>query len=56
MDSLTKWVEVHPMNDIKTVSALKCLRKIFSVFGIPYTIATDNRPLFVSKEFETFVK
>ena len=56
MDSFTKWVEVHPMNDIKTVSTLKCLRKTFSVFGIPYTVVTDNRPSFVSGEFETFVK
>ena len=29
MDSFTKCVEVYPMNDIKTVSALKCLKKHF---------------------------
>ena len=56
MDSFTKWVEVHPMNNIKTVSTLKCLRKTFFVFSIPYTLVTDNRPSFVSEEFETLVK
>ena len=56
VDSFTKWVEVYPMNDIKTVSTLKCLRKTFSVFCIPYTLITDNGPLSVSEEFETFVK
>ena len=56
MDSFTKWVEVHPMNNIKTVSILKCLRKTFCVFSIPYTLVTDNRPSFVSEEFETLVK
>ena len=52
----TKWVEDHRMNNFKTVSTLKCLRKTFSVFSIPYILATDNGPLFVSEEFETFVK
>ena len=56
VESFTKWVEVHPMNDIKTVSTLKCLRKTFSVFGIPCTLVTDNRPWLLSQEFGTFVK
>ena len=56
VDSFTKWVEVHPMNDIKTVSTLKCLRKTFSVFNIPYTLVIDNRPSFASEELETFMK
>ena len=56
VESFTKWVEVHPMNDIKTVSTLKSLRKTFSVFGIPYTLVTDNRPWFLSQKFGTFVK
>ena len=56
VEPFTKWVEVHPMNDIKTVSTLKCFRKIFSVFGIPYTLVTDNRPWLLSQEFGTFVK
>ena len=56
VEPFTKWVEVHPMNDIKTVSTLKSLRKTFSVFGIPYTLVTDNRPWFLSQKFGTFVK
>ena len=34
VDSFAKWVEVHLMNDIKTVSALKCLRKTFFLYLI----------------------
>ena len=56
VDSFTKWVEVHPMNDIKTASTLKCLRKTFSVFNIPYTLVLDNRPSFASEELETMKK
>ena len=56
VDFLTKWVAVHPINDIKTASTLKCLRKTFSVFGIPYTLVIDNGPPFVSEDFETFLK
>ena len=44
------------MNDIKTVSTLKCLRKTFSIFDIAYTLVTDNRSSFVSEESENFVK
>ena len=40
------------MNDIKTVSTLKCLRKTFSIFDIAYTLVTDNRSSFVSEESE----
>ena len=56
VDSFTKCVEVHPINNIKTVSTLKCLRETFSVFGILYTLVTDNGLLFVSEKFETFAK
>ena len=56
VDSIIKWVEVHPMINIKTVSTLKCLRKTFSVFNIPYTLVIDNRPSFASEELDTFMK
>ena len=44
------------MNDIKTVSTLKCLRKTFSVFNIPYTLVIDIGPSFASEELETSMK
>ena len=31
-------------------------KNIFSIFDIPNTLVTDNRPSFGSEEFENFVK
>ena len=51
VDAHSKWIEVEQMTST-TSSAI--LRNIFSCFGLPNVIVTDNGRHFVSTEFESF--
>ncbi len=44
------------MKSTNTAETLEKLRQIFSVFGLPDKIVSDNGTSFTSKEFEEFVK
>lgn len=56
VDAYTKWVETIPTNRICTQSTIRILRDIFSRFGLPITIVSDNGTQFRSSEFEEFLK
>ncbi|XP_031330712.1 uncharacterized protein K02A2.6-like [Photinus pyralis] len=57
IDSKTRWLEVFMMpqgtNAAKTISKF---RTVFSCFGLPEILITDNGPPFNSKEFEIFCR
>ena len=42
------------MSDIKTVTLIDTIQS-FATHGLPYVIASDNGPLFTSKEFKNFI-
>ena len=44
------------MSKITTENTIKELRKIFSTFGLPKTLVSDNDPQLVGNDFETFCK
>lgn len=54
MDS--RWPEIHITNDMTTKTTVKICREIFSRFGIPSYLVSDNGRQFVSDEFELFLK
>ena len=54
--SYSKWVEVIKMNSTTSKKTIEELRKLFSQFGLPLVIVSDNGPQFVSKEFENFIR
>lgn len=54
VDSYSKWIEAKEMSSIDSFQTVKAFRDVFSTFGIPNTLVTDNGPSFVSEEFETF--
>lgn len=57
LDSLTKWMEAIPLKQATTTTATTyCLRDIFSWFGVPRTIVSDNGAQLISHEFGTFIK
>lgn len=57
VDAHSKWLECIDMNNnITSKRTIEELRPIFSRFGIPKVIVTDNGTSFVSKEFELFLK
>ena len=53
VDIFSKWPEVIQM---ATTSAEKTVRSLFSRYGLPRTIVTDNGPQFTSSTFEAFCK
>nr|XP_050041632.1 uncharacterized protein K02A2.6-like [Dermacentor andersoni] len=56
VDSHTKWIEALPLKQATTTATIHCLRDIFSRFGVPRTIVSDNGTQFTSREFATFVE
>ncbi|XP_054287577.1 uncharacterized protein K02A2.6-like [Macrosteles quadrilineatus] len=56
VDARSKWLEVFPMSSTSTKSTIKALEELFSRFGYPRVIVSDNGPQLTSYEFQTFCK
>jgi hypothetical protein len=57
VDAHSKWPEVVRLgNDTTSAKIINSVREMFSRWGLPETLVTDNGPQFVSKEFEMFCK
>nr|MCH9717641.1 DDE-type integrase/transposase/recombinase [Gammaproteobacteria bacterium] len=56
MDAHSKWLEVRLLNSTTSSSIISSLRSIFSQFGLPSLIVTDNGRNFTSTEFEQFCR
>ena len=54
VDSHSKWVEIMQTGGTTAKETISCLRHIFSRFGIPVSIVSDNGPCFTSEEFAQF--
>lgn len=50
VDAGSGWIEAFPLKNRQTSSVISCLRSVFSRFGIPEVVVTDNAPEFVSSE------
>ena len=55
VDYFSRYYEVVVMRLTTTPKIVETLTGIFSRFGYPYSLKTDNGPQFVSKEFEEFL-
>ncbi|CAH8544459.1 unnamed protein product [Dicrocoelium dendriticum] len=51
-----KWQEVHFCGEVTTASIIRWLKYMFSRFGLPVEIVTDNGPQFTSHEFLSFIR
>ncbi|KAH0999171.1 hypothetical protein HUJ04_005368 [Dendroctonus ponderosae] len=56
VDAYSKWLEVKPMPSTTSGAVITVLDELFSAYGIPITIVSDNGPQFTSQELETFLK
>ncbi|CAB0006471.1 unnamed protein product [Nesidiocoris tenuis] len=56
MDATSKWLEVIPVNHPSTAKTISVMREIFTRFGVPKSIVSDNGPQFTSHEFEKFCR
>ncbi|KAL6457444.1 hypothetical protein MHYP_G00344070 [Metynnis hypsauchen] len=56
VDAHSKWPEVHLMSSTTASKTIQVLRGLFSRYGLPEVLVSDNGPQFTSSEFETFMK
>ena len=56
VDAYSKFVEVVPMGQATTTNTIAALRRVFSYFGLPEHLLTDNGSQFTSAEFQKFLK
>ena len=56
VDAHSKWPEVIHMTSTTSSATIRELRKIFTTFGLPEQLVSDNGPQFVSAEFSQFLK
>lgn len=56
VDSHSKWPEVIPMKTTTAEKTITVMRKMFSRYGLPHTVVSDNGPQFVAHEFKEFLK
>ena len=54
IDAHSKWLEVCQILSTSSSETIQHLRTIFSRFGLPETLVSDNRPQFSSEEFKLF--
>ena len=56
VDALTKWPEVVQMSSTSSERTIEVLRSLFSRYGVPRTIVSDNGTQFTSALFTQFCK
>ena len=54
VDAYSKWPEIFPMSRTTSEETISKLQKIFSRFGLPKTLVSDNGTAFSSVKFSTF--
>lgn len=54
IDAHSKWLEVFKMSSTTPAATIQCLRDVFTRFGLPEKIVTDNAPNFTSTELSNF--
>ena len=56
IDYHSRWAEVYFFSTVTSAVIVKCLTDLFSRFGLPEVLVSDNGVQFVSNEFELFLK
>ena len=56
VDAHSKWPEIVEMPSTTASKTIEELRKLFSAYGLPEQVVTDNGPQFIADEFTVFLK
>ena len=56
IDAHSKWIEAACTPSTSSASVMEVMRALFSQFGVPEMVVTDNGSGFISSEFEQFLK
>jgi ribonuclease HI len=54
VDKFSKWIEVRPLNSIRSEQAVAFFTNIIHRFGVPNSIITDNGTQFIGRKFMDF--
>jgi transposase InsO family protein len=54
VDKLSKWIEAHPITNLRAEQAVSFFTDIINRFGVPNSIITDNGSQFTGKKFLEF--
>nr|XP_054775066.1 uncharacterized protein K02A2.6-like [Lytechinus pictus] len=54
-DLHSKWPEIAATSSVTTTSVISILEKMFTKWGLPESITTDNGPQFTPEQFEEFL-
>ncbi|XP_063382163.1 uncharacterized protein K02A2.6-like [Cydia fagiglandana] len=55
VDAYSKWIEAIRMNGTSAAAVIRVLRELWSRFGIPKQVVSDNGPPYSSTEFKNFL-
>ena len=55
VDAYSKYLDVIPMAHATSATTISALHHLFSVFGLPEHLVTDNDSQFTSAEFQKFL-
>ncbi len=56
VDARSKWLEVFPMNTATSHQTIQSLRHLFTSYGLPNQLVSDNGSQFTSYEFQSFLR
>ncbi len=56
VDVYSKWVKIFPTQLTNAGKTINILCNLWSTYGLPKELVSDNSPPFTSREFEEFVK
>ncbi|KAF2899035.1 hypothetical protein ILUMI_07140, partial [Ignelater luminosus] len=56
IDAFRRWPEIHSVKNITTSTTINICNKIFSSFGLPQVLVSDNGKQFLSYEFKNFLE
>lgn len=56
VDAYSKWLEVKIVSSLSSKTTIEHLREIFSRFGLPTVVVSDNGTAYTSIEFQNFMK
>ncbi|KAL0151493.1 hypothetical protein M9458_053198 [Cirrhinus mrigala] len=56
IDVHSKWIEVLPTKPMTAEKTANLLRNLFTSYGLPKVLVSDNGPQFTAPEFEQFLK
>jgi transposase InsO family protein len=54
IDKFSKWIEVRPLNNIRSEQAVAFFTNIIHRFGVPNSLITDNDTQFIGRKFLDF--